>query len=41
MICTAETERGLSRQVTLARSEASLLDQLLFSLGDGELGQKG
>jgi len=36
MICTVETERGLFRQVILARSEASLLGRLLFYLGDDE-----
>lgn len=40
MICTAETERGLSRQVILARSEASLLGRLLFCLGDDEADQQ-
>ena len=36
MICTVETENGLSRQVILTRSEASLLGRLLFCQGDDE-----
>jgi hypothetical protein len=40
MICTAETEHGLSRQVILTRSEASLLGRLLFYLGDEETDQQ-
>lgn len=40
MICTAETERGLSRQAILARSEASLLGRLLFYMGDDEADQQ-
>jgi hypothetical protein len=40
MICTAETERGLSRQVILARAEESLLGRLLFYLGDDEADQQ-
>ena len=40
MICTAGTERRLSRQVILARSEASLLGRLLFYLGDDETDQQ-
>lgn len=40
MICTAEIEHGLSRQVILARSEASLLGRLLFYLGDEEVEQQ-
>lgn len=41
MICTAETEHGLSRQVILTRSESSLLGRLLFYLGDDEEDQQG
>ena len=41
MICTAETDHGLSRQVILTRSEASLLGRLLFYLGDDEEDQQG
>ena len=40
MICTAETEHGLSRQVILTRSEASLLGRLLFYLEDEKTDQQ-
>mgnify|MGYP001618697221 CR=1 FL=1 len=40
MICTAETECGLSKQVILTRSEASLLGRLLSCLGDDEVDQQ-
>ena len=41
MICTVETESGLSRQVILTRSEASFLGRLLFCHGDDEADQQG
>lgn len=41
MICALEIESSLPRQVTLTRSEASLLGRLLFCLGDNEAEQMG
>lgn len=41
MICTVDAEGGLSRQVILTRSEASLLGRLIFCQGDDEAEQRG
>jgi|CXWL01.1.fsa_nt_gi hypothetical protein len=36
MLCPIHKETGLFGRAILARSEASLLDRLLFAISDGE-----